>query len=132
LEVALNLIGEVLIHTPPDPKGLWIHRAVAAALNDRDADDLRNGYSTGIYNSRGAYFVDPTGKPERELAEQFRSKAEEVEDAGFQRFAVSLKVWRTATTARLNATSLSTNRRSRNENLILTLKLISADCATRT
>ena len=91
LEVALNLIGEVLIHTPPDPKGLWIHRAVAAALNDRDADDLRNGYSTGIYNSRGAYFVDPTGKPERELAEQFRSKAEEVEDAGFQRFAVSLR-----------------------------------------
>lgn len=91
LEVALINIGEVLIHAPPDPDGLWIHRAVAAALNDRDADDVRHGYRTGTYNSRGAHWVDPTGKPERELAEQFRSKAEEVENAGFQRFAVTLR-----------------------------------------
>ncbi len=91
LEVALIHIGEVLIHTPRDPDGLWIRRAVAAALNDREADDMRDGYWTGTYNSRGAHFVDPTGKPERELAEQFRSKAEEVENAGFQRFAVTLR-----------------------------------------
>jgi len=91
LEVALINIGEVLIHTPPDPVGLWIHRTVAAALNDREADDMRDGFRTGTYNSRGAHWVDPTGKPERELAEQFRSKAEEVENAGFQRFAVTLR-----------------------------------------
>lgn len=91
LEVALINIGEVLIHTPPDPGGLWIRRAVAAALNDREADDMRDGYRTGIYNARGAHWVDPTGKPERELAEQFRSRAEEVENAGFQRFAVTLR-----------------------------------------
>ena len=91
LEVALINIGEVLIHTTPNPDGLWIHRAVAAALNDREADDIRNGFRTGTYNSRGAHFVDPTGKPERELAEQFRIKAEEIENAGFQRFAVTLK-----------------------------------------
>lgn len=91
LEVALINIGEVLIHTPPDPDGLWISRAVAAALNDRETDDMRNGFRTGTYSSRGAHWVDPSGKPERELAEQFRSKAEEVENAGFQRFAVTLK-----------------------------------------
>lgn len=91
LGAALFNIGKVLIHTPPDPDGLWIRRAVAAALNDREADDMRNGYSTGTYNLRGAHFVDPTGKPERELAEQFRNKAEEVENAGFQRFAVTLR-----------------------------------------
>lgn len=91
LEVALISIGEVLIHTPPDPDGLWIRRVVAAALNDREADDMRDGFSTGTYNSRGAHWVDPTGKPERELAEQFRRKAEEVENAGFQRFAVTLR-----------------------------------------
>ena len=90
-EVALINIGEVLIHTPPDPGGLWIRRAVAAALNDREADDMRDGFRKGIYNSRGAHFVDQTGKPERELAEQFRSKAEEIENAGFQRFAVTLR-----------------------------------------
>lgn len=91
LEVAFIHIGEVLIHTPPDPDGLWIHRAVAAALNDREADDVRSGFRTGIFNSRGVHWVDPTGKPERELAEQFLSKAEEVENAGFQRFAVTLR-----------------------------------------
>jgi hypothetical protein len=91
LEVALINIGKVLIHTTPDPDGLWIHRAVAAALNDRESDSIRDGFSTGTYNSRGVHVVDPTGKPERELAEQFRSKAEEIENAGFPRFAVTLK-----------------------------------------
>ncbi|XKB80906.1 hypothetical protein AAFX43_01015 [Morganella morganii] len=91
MEVALINIGEVLIHTPPAPDGLWIHRAVAAALNDREADDMRNGFRTGTYNSRGVHWVDPTGKQERELAEQFRNKAEEIENAGFQRFAVTLR-----------------------------------------
>ena len=80
-----------MIHTPPAPEGLWIRRAVAAALNDREADHMRDGYRTATYNSRGVHWVDPTGKPERELAEQFRSKAEEIENAGFQRFAVTLR-----------------------------------------
>lgn len=91
LEVALINIGKVLIYTPSDPDGLWINLAVAAALNDRENDDMRNGYKTGIYNSRGVHWVDPTGKPERELAEQFRRKAEEIENAGFHRFAVILR-----------------------------------------
>lgn len=91
LEVALIHIGEVLIHAPSDPSGLWIHRAVATALNDRDTKDMRDGFRTGTYNSRGVHWVDPTGKPEKELAEQFRRKAEDVENAGFQRFAVTLR-----------------------------------------
>lgn len=91
LEVALINIGEVLIHTPEDQNGLWINRVVAAALNDRDAEDMRNGFRTGTYNSRGVHWVDPTGKPEKELAEQFRFKAEEAENEGFQRFAVTLR-----------------------------------------
>jgi len=91
LEVALINIGEVLIHAPADPGGLWIHQAVARALNDRDADDMRHGFMTRTYNSRGAHWVDPTGKPEQELAEQFRRKAEDVENAGFHRFAATLR-----------------------------------------
>lgn len=91
LEVALIHIGKVLIYTPPDPDGLWIHRAVADELNHREADAMCTGFSTGTYNSRGVHCIDPSGKPERELAEQFRSKAEEIENAGFQRFAVTLR-----------------------------------------
>lgn len=91
LEVALTTIGEVLIHTPPDTDGLWIRRVVANALNGRDAEPMRDGFRSGIFNSRGIHWVDPSGKQERELAEQFRRKAEEVENAGFVRLAVTLR-----------------------------------------
>lgn len=91
LEVAFRHIGQVLIHCPPDTSGLWINRTVADTLNARDAEDMRNGFSTEVYNSRGAHFVDPTGKPELELAEEYRQKAEQVENSGYQRFAVMLR-----------------------------------------
>ena len=91
LEVALIHIGEVLIHAPADPNGLWINRTVASALNEPDAKNMRDGFYAGTLNSRGAHRVDPTGKAEKELAEDFRLKAKEVENTGFHRFAVTLK-----------------------------------------
>jgi hypothetical protein len=91
LEVALIHVGEVLVHAPPDSDGLWVDTTVASALNERDNDHLRRGFSTSLYNSRGVHWVDPTGKPERELAEEYRRKAEEVENAGFQRLASTLR-----------------------------------------
>jgi hypothetical protein len=91
LRVALVTIGQVLIHVPADPGGLWMNRVVAEALNGRDAADMRDGYRTGVVNARGPHWVDPTGAPERELAEQFRVKAEAMENVRFQRFATVLK-----------------------------------------
>lgn len=91
LDVALVKVGEVLIHAPPDHDGLWIHRAAADALNDKEADNMRDGYETGIYNSRGIHIVDPSGAPEKELAEHWLRKADEVENAGFHRFADALR-----------------------------------------
>lgn len=91
LEVALVDVGKVLIHCPPDKNGLWINCTVATALDARDAEDMRDGFYTGKFNSRGVYSIDPTGKPELELAEGFRKKAEAVEDAGYQCFAATLR-----------------------------------------
>ena len=91
LDVALMHIGKVLIHAPSDPDGLWIHRTVASALNARDAEKLRNSFQTGIFNSRGVHVIDPTGKPERELAEKYNQQAEEVENAGYHRLAVTIR-----------------------------------------
>lgn len=53
LEVALSHIGSVLIHCPPDPDGLWINRAVAEVLNDRDrdAEKMRNDFCVGVSKS---------------------------------------------------------------------------------
>lgn len=91
LEIALINIGKVLINAPADTDGLWIDKTVAKVLDGREMQDLREGYSTGVFNSRGAHWVDPTGKPEKELADKFRAKAEEVETASFHRFAKSLR-----------------------------------------
>ncbi|PUB12520.1 hypothetical protein [Paenisporosarcina sp. OV554] len=91
LEVALSHIGRVLFYSPTDPNGLWINQTVAEALNSRDSEKMRNGFRLKVYNSRGFHSVDPTGKPEKELAANYRSKAEDIENAGFHRFAATLK-----------------------------------------
>ena len=91
LEVALSHIGKVLYYCPADPCGLWINKVAADALNWKEAEEMRNGFCSAIFNSRGVYFVDPTGKPERELAEKYRQQANDAEDAGFQRLAASLR-----------------------------------------
>lgn len=91
LDIALTHVGQVLFYCPPDPQGLWIDQAAADALNGKDAEEMRSGFRSKVINSRGFHSVDPTGKPERELAEQFRRKADEVENKGYQRFAVTLR-----------------------------------------
>ena len=60
-------------------------------MNAKDAQDMRNGFHTGLFNSRGVHWVDPTGAPERELAEQYKQKAEDLENAGYQRFSLTLR-----------------------------------------
>jgi len=91
LGVALYHIGEIFIHCPADVNGLWINRTAEAALNTKDADKMRDGFSIGERNSRGGQYVDPTGKPERELAEKYRQQAEEIENVGYHRLAAMLR-----------------------------------------
>lgn len=92
IDIALNEVGKVLFYSPSDSQGLWIDRVVAEALNEKDAENMRNGYRTEVFNSRGAHHVDPTGKPERKLANKYRKMADEIENAGYQRFAVTLRI----------------------------------------
>lgn len=91
LEIAFSMVGHVLIHTPPDPDGLWLHHAAAMALNAKDTGDMRNGFSTALYNSRGAHRVDPEGRAEREFATKYRNQAEQLESHGYHRLASSLR-----------------------------------------
>jgi hypothetical protein len=91
LEVAMIKVGEVLLYCPPDPQGLWIDCSAASALNARDTEEIRSGFRTEVFNSRGVHWVDPTGKPEKDLATQWRGKADALEKAGFARFAATLR-----------------------------------------
>lgn len=91
LDVALSKLGEVLIYAPPDPDGLWLHRAVAKTLNAKDAEPMRNGYQVAWHNSRGVYWVDPAGQQERDLAQSYRLKADSVDAEGYFRLAETLR-----------------------------------------
>jgi len=89
-EVAMTMIGHVLIHAPADPSGLWIHESVASALNALDTQDMRDGFRTASFNSRGVYYFT-SGKDEENLAKEYQSQAEAVEAKGFVRFGTTLK-----------------------------------------
>lgn len=90
-DVAMIQLGGVLVDSPEGPDGLWIHPVIAEAMNKRERSSLRDGYSTGIYNSRGVYTVDPEAKPERALAEKYRQRANLIENVGYQRLATTLR-----------------------------------------
>lgn len=91
-EVAMTHLGHVLFYVDSDPSGLWIHQCAAELLDNEDDDHIRQGFSSEVYNSRGVYTVDPSGKQERELSDVWRKRAEEIEKLGLIRFASSLKI----------------------------------------
>ena len=90
LEVALSRVGQVFRYAPPDSDGLWIDHNVADILNAKDADVIRQGFCIELQNSRGVYYGSG-GKSERQLAKDYRIKAEEVENRGYHRLANSLR-----------------------------------------
>jgi hypothetical protein len=90
LKSALRQIGHVFVYAPADPDGLWLHRSVATALNEKDAEDIRQGFTTELFNLRGVHSWT-AGREERELSAKYRDQAEKIESAGFQRLATALK-----------------------------------------
>ena len=83
-------LGHVLTYAPKDPDGLWIHRAVADVLNQRDTEKMRRNFMIALMNQRGVYHFSH-GVQERELARGYREKAEELELSGFVRFAATMR-----------------------------------------
>lgn len=90
LEEAQYSLGESLIHAPADPDGLWIHREVAQAMNDSNAQTMRYAYFIALRNSRGVYRIEGTGVQERELSKEYQARGEQLQEAGFHRLASTL------------------------------------------
>jgi hypothetical protein len=84
------MAGHVLIHTHPDPDGLWLHHSAAIALNAKDANHMRDGFRTALFNSRGVH-TWTAGREERDLSKKYRTQAEEAETRGYQRLASTLR-----------------------------------------
>ena len=79
-----------MTYAPKDPNGLWIHRAVADVLNQRDTEKMRRNFMIALMNQRGVYSFSH-GSQERELARGYREKAEALDIAGFTRFATTMR-----------------------------------------
>ena len=89
-EVAQSQIGRILTNTPSDPNGLWVHEAVASALNGRDVEVMRSGFTIGLFNQRGVYSFT-AGQEELGLAQCNRDKAEALQEKGFVRLATAMR-----------------------------------------
>ncbi len=89
-EVAQLQIGHILTHAPADPDGLWIHEAVALVLDGRDAEEMRSGFTTELFNQRGVYSYT-AGREERELAQLNHDKAKALRSKGYSRFADAMR-----------------------------------------
>lgn len=90
LGIALDQVGKVFAHSVSDPSGLWIHKAIAEILSEKDADEMRSAFNVEKFNMREVHGFT-AGEAEREIASTWRKKAEEVEKEGYVRFADSLR-----------------------------------------
>jgi hypothetical protein len=90
LRIALDQIGKVLPYAPGDPDGLWIHHAIAEALNGRDAGEMRSGFTCELFNMCGVHGFSH-GQEERGLAEDFNAKAAALEGRGYHRIATAVR-----------------------------------------
>jgi hypothetical protein len=90
-KVCLEKLGKILARYPPDPSGLWIHRTIAAILNDRGAKEMRHGFHIETYNSRGVSLTDGTGSTERRIGDEYVIKADKLTKEGFHRLAQTIR-----------------------------------------
>jgi addiction module HigA family antidote len=73
-------IGHVLAYAVPDADGIWPPVAVRELIEDTESPDLESGLRSGRIKQRGVWAKSPSdgGRPERELAKQYRIAAKTV------------------------------------------------------
>lgn len=90
-EVAMHTVGSGLSYAELDEDKLP-QTAIIEELNRVENEELRRGYYLGIINQRGVHWIDPEGKPELELAEDYENRANTAESRGYSRYAGILRV----------------------------------------
>jgi hypothetical protein len=89
-KIAMSQLGQALSNAPADPDGLWIHKAIARALDAKDVPEMRSGFTTGLFNKRGVHGFS-AGKEEQQIARSYRDKAKALADSGFHRIADTVR-----------------------------------------
>jgi hypothetical protein len=83
LKVCDLSIGEILAYAPSDLDGKWPIKAVRDLLDRPELEDMREGFSTGLYNKRGftSRAYDEGGDQERKLASKYREYAKAIRNS---------------------------------------------------
>jgi hypothetical protein len=87
LDAAMSHVGQAIVHAPRSAEGFWLPAVLARALDERDADAMRDGFRTGLFNARGAHWVDPSGQDEFALSATYAAQADEAAQVGYTRLA---------------------------------------------
>lgn len=85
-EVTMHTVGSGLSYSHEE-NSKHPPKVIIEALNIAENEDLRRGYLIGVSNQRGVHIVDPEGKPELELAKDYRERAEQAEKMGYSRYS---------------------------------------------
>jgi len=88
LKAAMTEIGEVFAR---DPNRWWAYEeAIGEILNAPDADSMRDGFRTQLYNNRGAYGYS-AGHAEFKIAKDYKDSADKLELKGYHLLAQTLR-----------------------------------------
>lgn len=89
-EVTMHTVGNGLSYARFDENNI-VDEAIMKELNSIENEEMRTGYRLGVFNQRGAHWVDPEGKPERALAAKYQQRADAAERLGYSRFSELLR-----------------------------------------
>lgn len=90
LRSAMRQIGHLFGHAASGEDWHAKLAPITEALNEADADPMRKGFTTQLYNNRGA-FSPSGGREERQIAQRLRKQADEVEERSLVRLARALR-----------------------------------------
>jgi hypothetical protein len=89
-KIAQQLIGTAFVYAPLGVEGLLKHPTAAKILDRSDLDDVRRGFTTGLFNLRGVHGYT-AGKEELDLANTYHEFAERFDSEGFVQIATTLR-----------------------------------------
>jgi hypothetical protein len=89
-KIAQQLVGTAFVYAPLGVEGLLKHPTAAKILDRADLDDMRRGFTTGLFNLRGVHGYT-AGKEELDLAKTYHEFAEKFDSEGFVQLATALR-----------------------------------------
>lgn len=88
--IAKSVIGKILFYSPPE-ENLWINKDIALFINEKNNEDVREGFNIKAFNSVGVINCDGTGSVYDNYSKEYITKAEELEKNQLNNFAKSLR-----------------------------------------